>query len=80
MQDYTQDFIRRSRREIYADTIALARDRQGLGARQGEAANTEATNIQRIFRGNEGRMNAASLRNEKRINARNARRENEARQ
>lgn len=54
-----QAIIKRNRqREIYADTIPLARDRQDLEARQAVAQQAAATNIQRIFRGNEGRINA----------------------
>ena len=68
----------RPQREIYSDTIALARDRQDLEARQAAAAAEQAaaaTNIQRIFRGNEGRINAALTRNQNRINARNTARQ-----
>ena len=53
---------RRPQREIYSDTIQLARDRQGLEARQQEAAVQRqaeaARNIQKIFRGSEGRKKA----------------------
>jgi hypothetical protein len=62
-------------------SIALARDRQDFEARQAAAVAQQAeaaTNIQRIMRGNKGRINAALLRNEKRTNARNIRREQEA--
>ncbi len=52
-------FKRRPQREIYSYTIQLARDRQGLEARQQEAAAQRqadaARNIQKIFRGSEGR-------------------------
>ena len=53
----------RPQREIYSDAIALARDRQDLEARQAAAAEqaAAATNIQRIFRGNEGRINARNI-------------------
>lgn len=47
---------------------------------ENERQEAAATNIQRIFRGNEGRINAALVRNERRINARNAKREAEARE
>jgi hypothetical protein len=67
---------RRPQREIYSDTIQLARDRQGLEARQQEAAVQRqaeaARNIQKIFRGNEGRIKAALVRNQNRIIARDA--------
>lgn len=48
---------RRPQREIYSDAVVLRRDRQDLESRQAAAA-AAATNIQRIFRGNEGRINA----------------------
>ena len=51
----------RPQREIYSDAVVLRRDRQDLEARQAAAAAEQAaaaTNIQRIFRGNEGRINA----------------------
>lgn len=57
-----QAIIKRNKQqEIYADTIELARDRQGLESRQAADAQQRedaATNIQRLFRGNEGRINA----------------------
>ena len=67
----------RPQREIYSDAVELRRDRQDLEARQAAAAEqaAAATNIQRIFRGNEGRINAALTRNQNRINARNTARQ-----
>jgi len=61
---------RRPQREIYTDTIELARDRQGLEARQAAraaeaAAEAAATNIQRIVRGKEGRINARLVKSAK---------------
>lgn len=71
---------RRPQREIYADTIELARDRQDLEKRKEEAKHEAAANIQRIFRGNKDRISAALLRNEKRITARNAKRDADAKE
>jgi hypothetical protein len=66
---------RRPQREIYSDTIQLARDRQDLEERQQQAREEAATNIQRIVRGDQAKIKAALIRNQNRINARNAARE-----
>jgi hypothetical protein len=66
---------RRPQREIYSDTIQLARDRQDLAERQQQAREEAATNIQKIVRGDQARINAALIRNQNRIKARNAARE-----
>jgi hypothetical protein len=70
-----------ARQEAEAAATNIQRVMRGRFGRQQaaqQAGATAATNIQKIVRGNKGRIEAALLRNEKRIEARNARRENEA--
>jgi len=65
--------LARNRQQQRMNDILIERE---AAAQQAAAA----TNIQRVFRGNEGRINAALVRNQNRINARNAVRQRAAEQ
>ena len=54
--------------QAIAQSLALSKRLK----KEDKAKAVVATNIQKIFRGNEGRINAALIRNQNRINARNA--------